>query len=170
MPAGRVVFTCPVRGGWSRRAMLGALGGAGAAGLLAGCSLNREPDPPPPDPLEPLLESIRTLAAGYAAVLDTHPDLADRLQPLYEAHLAHEAAVLELIGRPDLPSPEPDAGRWAPPVDPGATAEEALAGLAEAERAGWVEARQACLAAPEHRVGTLGSIAAARATHPEVLQ
>jgi hypothetical protein len=149
---------------WSRRALLGAAGTVGAAGALAGCSWFDDEPPPPPDPLEPLLASTRALAAWYDATLAAHPQLADQLRPPYEAHLAHETALLELIGRPELASASPPPAGTAP-LEP----EAALEALREAERDGQDEATQACLAAPPERAALLGSIAAARATHAAVL-
>jgi hypothetical protein len=165
------------RPGWTRRAMLGAAGGAAVAGAVAGCSwLGTDPPrPPPPDPLEPLLATTQALAARYQRVLATHPDLAGRLRPLHQAHLAHLEALLAVIGRPELATPA--AGTWAPPLDrtpgPGpaspAGPADPVAGLREAEWAARAEASQACLTAPPERAALLGSITAARATHAEVL-
>jgi hypothetical protein len=161
-----MVFTRAVHGGWSRRAVLGAAGTVGAAGALAGCSWFAEDPPPPPDPLEPLLAATRTLAARYAAALAAHPDLADRLAPLHEAHLAHETALVTLIGRPELATASPSAQPVAPPADP----DGVLAALRDAEQEGQDEAGRACLSAEPARAELLGSIAAARATHAEVLR
>jgi hypothetical protein len=159
-----MVFTGSVHGGWSRRAVLGA-GTVGAAGALSGCSwFTDDPPPPPPDPLEPLLAGTRLLASSYAAALAAHPGLADRLRPLHETHLAHETALVELIGRPELASASPPAV-GPPPIDP----DGALAALRDAERDGQDAASRACLSAPPERAALLGSIAAARATHAEVL-
>lgn len=172
-----MVFTVAVRDGdrpgWTRRAVLGAAGGTAVGGALAGCSWF-EPDPPPPpppDPLEPLLVATRTLATRYQDVLGAHPDLAVRLRPLHQAHLAHVAALLAAIGRPELASPSPGSGSWSPPT-PGQIPPEpagAVAHLREAELAARAEAAEACLAAVPERAALLGSITAARATHAEVL-
>lgn len=149
--------------------MLGAAGGVGVAGVLSGCSwFDRSAPPPPPDPLEPLLAATRALAARYDAALSVHPGLAGRLRPLHETHLAHETALLEMIGRPELATPSPRAGSWAPPAGD-ADQDAAVALLRDAERDGQDEATQACLAAPPERAALLGSIAAARASHAEVL-
>lgn len=166
-----MVFTSAVRGGWSRRAVLGAAGGAGIAKLVAGCSaFDREEPPAPPDPLEPLLASTRALVARYEEALAIHPELAERLGTLREALLAHEAALIEAIDQPDLTIPSPSGGAWSPPITDGTEpAEEVLAGLRDAEAAGRDEAVEACLSAPAERAALLGSIAAARATHLEVL-
>lgn len=165
-----MVFTMAVRDGtgWTRR---GVLGVAVAVGALSGCSWleSEPPEPPPPDPLEPMLASTRALLARYDAVLAAHPDLTGRLRPLAESHTAHEAALLEVIGRPELASPSAGAGSWAPPAGELTDPDQALAVLREAERGGQVEAAQACLSAPAERTALLGSITAARASHAEVL-
>jgi len=167
-----MVFTMAVRYGpvWTRRAVLGAAGGAGVAGVLAGCSLfAREQPEPPPDPLAPLLASARALLARYQEAIADHPDLAERLEPIRQAHAAHAEALEELIGPPATPT----SGVWSPPLaTPTAgtgNPADVLAALAEVERAGEREARLACLSAPPERTGLLGSITAARATHAEVL-
>jgi hypothetical protein len=147
--------------------VLGAAGGVGAAGVLSGCSwLDRSDPPPPPDPLEPQLAATRALAARYDAALTAFPELAARLRPLHEAHLAHAAALLRVIGRPELASASP--GNWTPPAG-GTEPADALAVLRDAEQAAQAEATAVCLAAPPERAALLGSIAAARATHAEVL-
>jgi hypothetical protein len=148
------------------------LGVAAAAGALSGCSWlgSDPPEPPPPDPLEPLLSATRALRARYAAVLAAHPDLTGRLRPLDDAHAAHESALVDLIGRPELASPSTGTGSWAPPAGEVADPDQALAMLRDAERDGQAEAAQACLSAPPERAALLGSITAARATHAEVLR
>lgn len=163
--------------------MLRALGGAGvtgAAGLagLSGCSWlgSDPPPPPPPDPLEPLLAGAGQLADRYQAAITAHPRLAARLRPLREAHLAHQTALREVIGRPEPATTPPGSGTWAPPLDAPQTGpaepeqpEQALADLRKAERDGEQAAAQACLAAPPERATLLGSIAAARAAHRRAL-
>jgi len=172
-----MVFTMAVRvgggPGWTRRAVLAA-GSAAVAGTAASCSWfgpEPPPPPPPPDPLEPLLAGTRALIARYQQVLARHPDLTGRLEPLHRAHLAHEAALLAAIGRPELATPSAGAGSWSPPLDPAVPAEPAatLAGLRQAEQAAAQVAAEACLSAPPERAGLLGSVTAARATHAAVL-
>jgi hypothetical protein len=172
-----MVFTRPVQRGWSRRAVLGMLGLAAGIGPVAACSW-REPDPPPPpplDPLEPLLASARELAGQYERAITDHPDLAGRLGPLREAHLAHEEALRAVIGRPELASASPGTASWVtPPADhstipPARSPKEAVAALRNAERDGREQAAQACLAAEPDRAALLGSITAARRTHVAVL-
>jgi hypothetical protein len=163
-----MVFTVSVRYGWTRRAVFVATAGAGATGILSGCSwFDTTPVPPPPDPLEPLLGSTRDLAARYAAVLAARPELADRLGPLLAAHQAHAETLAGMVGRPG--SAASAAAAWSPPQDPGQDPEQLLLGLREVELTAREEAAAACLAAPPDRASVLGSITAARATHAEVL-
>jgi hypothetical protein len=170
-----MVFTVAVRPDfpirWTRRAVL-ATGATGLAGAASGCTWlgSAPPEPPPPDPLEPLLDGTRELADRYARTLATHPDLAERLEPLRLSHLAHVAGLLTVIDRPELTSPSPHAS--PPPAGVSgipSEAGEALTDLREREEAASEAAREACLRAPAERVGLLGSICAARATHAEVL-
>ncbi|TCB96209.1 hypothetical protein E0H26_16460 [Micromonospora zingiberis] len=144
-----------------------ALGGATAP--LTGCDLLDRDEPPPPDPLAPLLDESLRLAAGLRAAADAHPDLAVRLVPLAETHEAHATELARVTGTatPSQPSP----GSTAPP-SPGTPAGPAttLTTLRKAERAGRDSAAAACAAAPGERAALLGSIAAARATHLEALK
>lgn len=174
---------------WSRRAVLGKAGsvlagaaGAALTGTVAGCRWweGDSSSSSPPDPLAPLLASTRALVARYERVLEAHPDLTGRLGPLVATHTAHAAALAEMTGdrnataRPGRasagpstdPSAAPSAGS-SPATTPAPQA--AVAGLREAEREALEEAVQACLVAAPERLARLGSICAARATHPEVL-
>jgi hypothetical protein len=138
------------------------------AAALTGCGLlTREPDTPPsPDPLAPLIAGALDLAARYEAVIAAHPELTSRLEPLLHAHREHAAELARWSGT---------ATPTASPVTPSPAASTPgdvrtlLAELREAERAGQQAAVEACRAAPAHQAALLGSIAAARATHVEVL-
>lgn len=175
-----MVLTWPVRSGntyihdngpgRSRRWLLrtaGATVGLAAAGALSACDLFGGDDPPPaPDPLAPLLADARDLAARHEAAAAAHPALADRLTPIAQAHRAHEAELVRVTRV--SPSPSASGATSAPPQIP-ADADAAVAELRTAEEAGHKLAQEACLAAPAERAALLGSIAAARATHLEVL-
>jgi hypothetical protein len=155
---------------YGRRAVLAGGTGWLAALGLSGCGLfDRRPDPAPsPDPLEPLRAQARVLADQHAAAITAVPALADRLQPLYDAHVTHVDELTRLIGKP-LPSTSPSTGAGGTPaVPPEPTA--ALAALRTAEQAGARDAAAACMSAPADRASTIGSIAACRATHVEVLK
>jgi hypothetical protein len=176
-----MVLTVPVlmgeeRARYSRRAVLGAalggLVGTVGAATLTGC------DKPGPaqvhkiaDPLNPLYRDTAALLARYEATIAGLPELAARLTPLRDAHREHLRALAREIG-PNLDSPAPAAsgsGAASAPADAPADAGAALAALRDAEKAGSAAARAACLAGPSYRAGLLGSIAAARASHEQVL-
>ncbi|WP_433130606.1 hypothetical protein ACQPWW_07915 [Micromonospora sp. CA-240977] len=151
--------------GHSRRKLLrtGALLALGGAAVpLTGCDLfDRDDQPaPPPDPLRPMVDEALTLAATYQAQMAAHPDLADRLGPIAEAHTAHATELARVIGvaLPTAPA--------APTTDPGGT----LTTLRALEKTAQQSATAACAAASAERAALLGSIAAARATHQEALK
>ncbi|SCL21606.1 hypothetical protein GA0070624_2354 [Micromonospora rhizosphaerae] len=141
-----------------------ALGGAAVP--LAGCDLfDRNNEPPPPDPLEPLAAESAELAARHRAAIAAVPGLADRLTPIADAHQAHAGELRRVIGR-KVSSGAPAGTPTAAATDP----DEVLAALREAEQQGRENAAKACAAAPAERAALLGSIAAARATHVEALK
>lgn len=146
-----------------RTVLTGAL--AGAAGVtLGGCGLLAG-DPPPPHPLLGTLRDIRALLGRYELAISAHPTLAGRLGPLRDNHRAHLTTVAKLIGPTASESPSPTSSVAAPPDEQGAVRE-----LREAERTGAEVAGRACLAAGPQYAGLLGSIAACRASHREVLR
>jgi hypothetical protein len=180
-----MVLTVPVlmgeeRARYSRRTVLGAalggLVGTASAVTLAGCD---KPGPAPgrkiADPLNPLYRDTAALLARYEATIAALPELAARLTPLRDAHREHLRALAREIG-PNLDSPAPaasgPAAASAPadaPTNAPTNAGAALAALRDAEKAGAAAARAACLAGPSYRATLLGSIAAARASHDQVL-
>jgi hypothetical protein len=155
------------RARYSRRAVLGvALGGLVAAVPLAGCDAS-EPTQTRKiaDPLNPLYRDTAALLARYEAIMTAQPALADRLTPLRDAHREHLRALAREIG-PGLADPSPVvSASGAVPTD----ARPALDTLRDDERQASAAARAACLAGPSYRAALLGSIAAARASHVEVL-
>jgi hypothetical protein len=175
-----MVLTCPVRSGQtdenddvrrrSRRAVLRAGGLLAATAVTiptTACDLlTGRPKPPPgPDPLAPLIAGALDLAARYEAVVTRYPEVAGRLTPVAQAHRAHAAELARVTGVA-LPSGTPTP---APTVAAG-DLPTALAALRTAEQQGHAAAVSACANAPGNRAAVLGSIAAARATHLEVLQ
>jgi hypothetical protein len=154
----------------SRRAFLrGALAVAGIGAVavtgLAGCDPTDSPPPAPTaDPtLDAFLADTVALGHRYDVVIAGLPELASRLTPLRDAHTAHAAAFARAIGR-TVPSPVP-SNDTAP-----AGAAAALISLAAAEKAGQSAAGARCLDSDIRLAPLLGSIAAARATHQEVLK
>jgi hypothetical protein len=164
----------------SRRGVFGLAGAvlAGAAGLagtagLAGCTGGAgNPAPSPsPDPLAPVLTGTEALIDLYAAISAAQPSLAARLDPLLAEHRAHAVALRAAMGLATAPPP---ASAGAPttgtsgatvPAEPAA----ALAAVVGAETTARAAAVKDCLASRPEHAGLLGSIAASRACHLEVL-
>lgn len=177
-----------------RRAVLrGGIGVAAvvaAPGALAGCGL-LTPEPPPPDPLEPLIVAKAAVLARYDATIARHPDLAEPLKPLKDAHGAHLKELLALLDperrkvvRPKVKaSASPSAGaKGAEPGESGepsaapdgasdvpASPDEAFTALAALEKEATARSAKACLDGAAARAALLGSISAAEATHVSVL-
>lgn len=151
----------------SRRALLrGAAGLAGAilaGGALAGCdAFDGDGQPDGPSPLLGFLAATSQLADRYDAAITAVPALSATLTPIRDAHRAHTQTLAAALPAP-VPAPATPAG--AIPPDPAG----AKAALVTAEKAGRDDAVAACLSAPGRLAPLLGSIAAARATHLEVL-
>jgi len=152
----------------SRRGLLRGLAavvGLVGAGSVAGCDLFGGSSGPGEDDLSPELVALltQTVALGdaYDGAITRVPALAPRLTGLRDAHRAHAQALAQALVRPS-----PDAGTTDGATDPAA----ALTELIDAETRGLEEARAACLAAPTRLAPLIGSIAAARACHLEVLR
>ncbi|WP_233605702.1 hypothetical protein [Micromonospora sp. Llam0] len=183
--------------GCSRRGVIrGAVGAAVAVAVpagLAGCGLlGGEPEPEPePDPLAGLLAATLELVGRYDAAMTTAAELGPLLTPVVATHRAHAEELSRLTGIA-LPAPTPadpggqptDPGSAVPPgtVPPGTAAPGAgtsappvdraavLTALRSAEEAAAAEAAAACHTAAADRAALLGSIAAARTCHLEVLR
>jgi hypothetical protein len=167
-----MVFTVPmdVRPGTGhpRRAVLATLVSAAAGTTLSGCWGSVRPaGPPKPHPLEPTLAGTLTLVGRYQTTISTYADLGERLGPLLENHRAHVDALRRAMGTPN-PTGSPTVSASAA-VSVAADPAAALAELRTAEQTGQTEASTACLAAAAEHAALLGSIAACRATHVEVL-
>jgi hypothetical protein len=141
------------------------LAGAGAvAAGLAGCAvLGGDEGTVVPDPLAPLLVGAVALARSYDEAIAAVPALADQLTPVRDAHRAHAKALADAIGATVPPAP-------LGPGEPPASRSAALSALRRLERDARDEAVAACLAAGVRTAPLLGSIAAARASHLEVLK
>ncbi|WBC00199.1 hypothetical protein O7543_10705 [Solwaraspora sp. WMMA2080] len=163
----------------------GAVGAAVALAVpagLAGCGLlGGEPEPEPePDPLAGLLAATLELVGRYDAAMTTAAGLGPLLTPVVATHRAHAEELSRLTGIA-LPAPTtaapggqptdpgtavPGPGTSAPPGDRAAV----LTALRSAEEAAATEAAAACHTAAADRAALLGSIAAARTCHLEVLR
>ena len=162
-----MVFTVPVRkrvaGPASRRAVLGGLAGAAAAVALGGCWPAR--DKPAaratPHPLAPVVAGTLAMIDRYQATMTAYPDLSTRLAPL----LANLDALRKAMGTPSPSATASASASASVAPDPAG----AVAALHAAEQAGQAGAAAACLAAVADYAPLLGSIAACRATHVEVL-
>jgi hypothetical protein len=158
----------------SRRALLGLAGAAltgvalaGTAGCTGGPA--KPQASPTPDPLAPVLAGTEALIGSYAATIDAQPTLADRLAPVLSEHRAHAAALRAAMG---TPAPSGSASGEAEPTPSGTIPDDpaaALAALVGAERTAQASAVQDCLSSSPEHAGLLGSIAASRACHLEVL-
>jgi hypothetical protein len=134
-----------------------------AASTLAGCDLvGGGSGPAPPHPLTGFVGSTIAIAALYDATFAAHPDLTAALAPVREAHRQHIDALIHAAGT-SLTTPTPPAPKVA------GAPQQAVAALAAAERKGRDDAVAACLANVARLAPLLGSIAAARASHLEVL-
>ncbi|HEX6870276.1 MAG TPA: hypothetical protein VF163_04195 [Micromonosporaceae bacterium] len=150
------------------RALLGVTGaavlGTGAVTTLAGCEPlgSSAGDAAPAAEYAEFLAGTVAVAALYQSAVDAVPELATRLAPLLAAHQAHARELAEALG---TQVPE-SSGTASVPSDRAG----AVAALAAAERTGRTAAVNLCLSAPARLAPLLGSIAAARATHLEVLR
>jgi hypothetical protein len=160
----------PVHSGISRRGLLrGFAAAAGVAGvsLATGCDLfDGTTDNPGTDlaqPLDGFLKDTVALGDAYDAAIARVPVLTAVLTGPRDAHRAHARALAQAIS---APSPKP--GRS--PTIVGADQAAVLTALAEAETKGRDAAREACLSTSSRLAPLLGSIAAARACHLEVLK
>ena len=108
-----------------------------------------------------MLDEALALAAAYDRLALAEPGLAARLTPLAGDHRAHAAELARVIGA-EIPSTAPSASA---PV-----AGESLADLRKAVQSAQRTATTAARQAPAERAALVGSVAACRATHAEVLK
>ena len=154
--------------GLSRRGLLRAVGAFGAAavtGSLAGCDLFAANPVPTGDRQPPAILTLLSGTAGLADLYDAAilavPALSAVVTVIRDDHRAHVKALAQTLG---APTPGPGAAASVPP-----DRDRAIAALRTAEKAARDDAVTECLAAPVRFAPLLGSIAAARATHLEVL-
>jgi hypothetical protein len=109
-----------------------------------------------------LLTGTVALADAYDDAITRVPSLAGQLTGPRDAHRAHAEALAQALASP---APQPGSTSAGGGSDPAAT----LAALKQLESQGLQEARDVCLAAPQRLAALVGTIAAARACHLEVL-
>ena len=157
----------------SRRAVLRGVAGLAGIGLtgavgvsaLAGCDAFAGSPEAASEPhrLEAFLRSTVALGDQYDLAIGAVPALSRSLGPVRDAHRAHAKALADAIG---VTVPAASPAPVAVPADRG----RALALLTAAEKAGREAAVAACLEAAPRLAALLGSVAAARASHLEVLK
>ncbi|WP_326720338.1 MULTISPECIES: hypothetical protein [unclassified Streptomyces] len=177
-------FTLPSRtpSGPRRRTLLASAAGAFA---LAGCSTS-EPSttdtsgggPSAADRARArAARDSRALAERYAAVITSHPSLAERLRPLRAEVVRHAAAFDSGSRASGSPSPSASASESAvaagaspaPSATVPATEKDALKDLASAERTLADQRAKALLDVPGELARLLASVAAAGAAHAYLL-
>ncbi|MER7919597.1 MULTISPECIES: hypothetical protein [unclassified Streptomyces] len=148
------------------------LASAAGAALLAGCtsgSGSGDDSPATERARAQAAADSATLLGRYDAVLRAFPDLAERLRPLRTEVAAHAAAFREgttpMATPPGSASPSPTASPDPVP----ATAKDALASLAAAERTLADRRARALLDVPGEPARLLASTAAAGAAHAYLL-
>ncbi|WP_327231444.1 hypothetical protein [Streptomyces murinus] len=151
------------------------LASAAGAALLAGCTSGADSGGDGPSATEraraQAAADSATLLGRYDAVLKAFPDLAERLRPLRTEVAAHAAAFQEGTTPTATPSGSPSAS-LSPPASPTpvpATAKDALASLAAAERALADRRAKALLDMPGESARLLAATAAAGAAHAYLL-
>ncbi|SEE58868.1 hypothetical protein SAMN05216489_07277 [Streptomyces sp. 3213] len=155
-----------------RRSLLASAAGAA---LLVGCSTdgddteNTAGSPSAAERARARAASdSETLLQHYDAVLAAHPTLADRLNPLRAEVVRHATAFGGSGSTPSsTATAEPSASASASAVP--ATASDALAGLAAAERSLADKRAKALLDVPGELARLLASVAAAGAGHAYLL-
>lgn len=109
-----------------------------------------------------------TLLSRYDATIAAQPDLSSRLAPLRADHAAHVDALNAAMGRTPSPTPSASASGSPGPAVPTGT-KAAVAALRGAEKTAQGDAAKVCMTVPAQYAELVGSIAACRATHLEVL-
>jgi hypothetical protein len=153
----------------SRRGLLrgvAAIVGLAGAGSVAGCDLFGDASDADPLELTPALADLLThtvaLRDAYEAAIARAPSLTNLLSGPRDTHHIHAEALAQVLSQP-TPQPAPTSGGTADPST-------VLSDLVSREREALSEAHAACLSAPGRLASLVGSIAAARACHVEVLQ
>lgn len=165
--------TGPTRRSVIRRAVA-ALAFAVGPVTAGGCGLlDQDPEPrPQPGPIEPLITGALDLAIRYEAAITAFPALAGKLKPVAEAHRAHAEELARAIGSPLPTASSGSAGPFPTLTTPPGGGDQAatLKALSAAEQEGRHAAAIVCVELPADQAALVASVAAARATHAEVLR
>ncbi|MBL3804177.1 hypothetical protein [Streptomyces sp. BRB081] len=167
------------RDGPRRRTVLtGAVTGAVSAALLTGCSAGsasgdgaaeRARTAAAPRLLAAARAGSERLLARYDAVITTHPELAGRLAPLREQVATHRDAFTSGPAEEVPPNAAPPAPAPQSTPHAAADADDAVRGLADAERELAARRGKDLLEAPGELARLLASAAAAGAAHAYLL-
>jgi hypothetical protein len=167
-----MVLTMAMPSGYPRRTLLSAaaLAAAGTAAgpALAGCDSTGDGGTAVPAADAAALRQVAAEALGlanrYDQAISRSPDQSARLTPIRDAHREHAAAIGRSLDATVAPSAPPD-----PSGSAASGSGSALKALAAAEKAAAERALTACVAAASYYAPLLGTVAAARASHVEVL-
>ncbi len=160
----------PMHSGFTRRGLLRGLVASvsvAGVGLATGCDLIGGSSGSPadtPHALEALLRETAALGDAYDAGIKAVPELATVLSGPRDAHRAHANALAQAIS---AATPKPGS---SPTSRVAGNREAVLASLVSAETQGRDSAKQACLSTGARLAPLVGSIAAARACHLEILK
>jgi hypothetical protein len=166
-----MVFTMAMPSGHPRRTLLAVAGlsvvGAAAGGSLAGCDNDDGPTAVPAADAAALRQvagEALDLANRYDQAISQNADQSAKLTPIRDAHREHAAAIGRSLDATVAPSAPPNPSGSATSGSGGA-----LKALAAAEKAAAERALTACVASASYYAPLLGTVAAARASHVEVL-
>ncbi|GFH67995.1 MULTISPECIES: hypothetical protein [Streptomyces] len=166
------------RDGPRRRTVLtGAVTGAVSAALLTGCSAGsasgdgaaERARTAAPRLLAAARAGSERLLARYDAVITAHPELAGRLAPLREQVATHRDAFTSGPAEEVPPNAAPPAPAPQSTPHAAADADDAVRGLADAERELAARRGKDLLEAPGELARLLASAAAAGAAHAYLL-
>jgi hypothetical protein len=164
-----MVLTVAMPWGWGRTGRRTFLAAAtGVVGVaLVGCESNDDGASAIPAADAAALRQVAgealDLANRYDAAISQSADQAAKLTPIRDAHREHAAAIGRSLDAPVAPAAGPSSSG-----SPGSGG--ALKALATAEKAAAERAATACVAVASYYAPLLGTVAAARASHAEVLQ
>lgn len=163
-----MVLTVAMPWGHPRRSVLAAAGVTLAGAALVACTGNDDGPTAIPAADAAALRQVAgealDLANRYDQAISQNAGQSAKLTPIRDAHREHAAAIGRSLDSSVAPA--------APPGPSGSAAAgsgSGLKALATAEKAAAERALTACVAAESYYAPLLGTVAAARASHVEVL-